>query len=107
MDVADEDSTIAAYDAAERSFGVVDTVIANAGVSPAGSALGLSVDDFDLTVSVNLRGVFLTVREGARRMVASDIGSTGSGRVLLIRSVIPNFCAVGGCLWSKWSAASH
>ena len=34
MDVADEDSTIAAYDAAERSFGVVDTVIANAGAAP-------------------------------------------------------------------------
>ena len=87
MDVADEASTVAAYDAAERAFGVIDTVVANAGISPAGSALGLSADDFDLTMSVNLRGAFLTAREGARRMVASDIGSTGSGRVVLIGSV--------------------
>lgn len=87
MDVADEASTIAAYDAAERAFGVVDTVVANAGVSPAGSALGISVDDFDLTMSVNLRGAFLTAREGARRMVAGDVGTRGAGRVVLIGSV--------------------
>src|SRR3546814_7405128 len=31
MDVTDEASTIAAYDAAEAAFGTVDTIIANAG----------------------------------------------------------------------------
>ena len=87
MDVADEASTIAAYDAAERAFGPVDTIVANAGVSPPGSALGLSIDDFDFTMSVNVRGAFLTAREGARRMVTSDIGASGAGRVVQIGSV--------------------
>lgn len=87
MDVADEASTIAAYDAAEKAFGPVDTVVANAGISAAGSALGLSVADFDLTMDVNLRGTFLTAREGARRMIASGVGAKGAGRIVLIGSV--------------------
>lgn len=41
MDVTDEASVIAAYDAAEARFGLVDTVIANAGVTAAGWAINL------------------------------------------------------------------
>ncbi|UZW53925.1 SDR family NAD(P)-dependent oxidoreductase [Sphingobium sp. JS3065] len=87
MDVADEQSTIAAFDAAEAEFGLVDTVVVNAGVSPAGSALGLSVDAFDATMAINLRGAFLSAREGARRMIAGGISETGRGRIVLIGSV--------------------
>jgi NAD(P)-dependent dehydrogenase (short-subunit alcohol dehydrogenase family) len=87
MDVADEASTVAAFDAAEAAFGVVDTIIANAGLSPAGSALGIAVEDFDLTVSVNLRGAFLTAREGARRLVADGSAERAHGRILLIGSI--------------------
>lgn len=87
MDVADEQSSIAAYDAAEAVFSTVDTVVANAGVSKAGSALGLSVEDFDDTLNVNLRGTFLTAREGARRMIAKGVGESGRGRIVLIGSV--------------------
>lgn len=87
MDVADEKSTIAAYDAAEAAFGVVDTIVANAGVSPPGSALGIAIEDFDLTVAVNLRGAFLTAREGGRRLVAAGSAQRGHGRVLLIGSI--------------------
>ncbi|WP_176598982.1 SDR family NAD(P)-dependent oxidoreductase [Sphingobium sp. 15-1] len=87
MDVGDEQSTIAAFDAAEAEFGPVDTVVVNAGVSLAGSALGLSVDDFDATMAINLRGAFLSAREGARRMVADGTTETGRGRIVLIGSV--------------------
>lgn len=87
MDVGDEGSTIAAFDAAEAAYGTIDTVVVNAGVSPAGSALGLAVEDFDATMAINLRGAFLSAREGARRMVAAGIGETGRGRIVLIGSV--------------------
>lgn len=70
MDVADETSTIAAYDAAEDAFGLVDSVVANAGLSSIGRAIDLPIEEFDRVVAVNLRGVFLTAREGARRMIA-------------------------------------
>ena len=87
MDAADEPSTIAAFDAAEAAFGPVDTVVANAGVNLPGSALGISIEDFDKTVAVNLRGVFLTVREGARRMIKAGSPETGRGRAVIISSI--------------------
>lgn len=86
MDVADEDSVIAAYDAA-AALGPVDTVIANAGVNLPGSSLGISIDDFDRMTDVNLRGVFLTAREGARRMIASGSAERQNGRITLISSI--------------------
>src|SRR3546814_17864935 len=70
LDVTDEASTKAAYDAAEAAFGTVDTIVANAGVATEKVALGLSVDEVDSLLAANVRGVFLTVTEGARRLEA-------------------------------------
>lgn len=80
MDVTDEASVIAAYDAAEGLFGPVDTVVANAGVALSGSSLDMDVADFDATMAVNLRGVFLTAREGARRMIGAESPRPASAR---------------------------
>jgi len=87
MDVADEASTVTAYDAAEAEFGSVDSVVVNAGISLPGSALGISVEDFDRIMSVNLRGAFLTAREGARRMIAKGSAERRHGRIVMISSV--------------------
>lgn len=87
MDVADEASTIAAYDAAEAAFGHVDSVIANAGLNSIGRAIDLPIEDFDRVVAVNLRGVFLTVREGAKRMMAHGSEQSGRGRIVIISSI--------------------
>lgn len=93
LDVTDEASVIAAFDAAEAAFGPVDTVIANAGINIAGSALGMSVDDFDQMSNVNLRGVFLTAREGARRMIAAGSPERRNGRITLISSITAHHVA--------------
>lgn len=101
LDVTDEASTIAAYDAAEQAFGPVDTVIANAGMSVPGSALGLAMDGFDQMVAVNLRGVFLTVREGARRMVAAG----ADGRIVIVSSITARQVSPGMAVYSATKAA--
>lgn len=105
MDVTDEASTINAYDAAEQLFGPVDTVIANAGMNSAGSALGLDMTGFDQTVAVNLRGVFLTVREGARRMVSAGSAESGRGRVLIMSSMTAKQVSPGLAVYSATKAA--
>jgi NAD(P)-dependent dehydrogenase (short-subunit alcohol dehydrogenase family) len=87
MDVTDEASVIAGYDAAEAAFGPVDTVYANAGMSIMGLALDLPVDAWDQITSVNLRGVFLTAREGARRMIKAGSKETRRGRIVLVASM--------------------
>jgi len=105
VDVTDEASIIAAYDAAAERFGPVDTVIANAGLNVAGSALGLSATAFDQMIAVNLRGVFLTVREGARRMVAAGAPERGQGRIVIISSITAHHPSAGIAPYSATKAA--
>ena len=87
MDVTDEASVVAVYDTAEAAFGVVDTVIANAGMNSRGLATEVSAEEFDTVMAVNVRGPFLTAREGARRMIAAGSRDNGRGRVVLVASI--------------------
>ncbi|MBC7668070.1 SDR family NAD(P)-dependent oxidoreductase [Caulobacter sp. DWR2-3-1b2] len=87
MDVEDEAAVIAGYDAIEAAFGPPESVIANAGISLHGSALDISIDDFDRVQAVNTRGAFLTAREGARRMIKAGSPSSQRGRILLVASI--------------------
>jgi NAD(P)-dependent dehydrogenase (short-subunit alcohol dehydrogenase family) len=87
MDVTQEASVIAAYDAAEASLGPVDTVIANAGMNSRALAAEISPHAWDEVMAVNVRGVFLTAREGARRMMAHGSRQSGQGRVVLVASI--------------------
>lgn len=85
MDVEHEASVIAGYDAAKAAFGAAPSiVVANAGMNARGLATDIAMADFDQVMGVNLRGAFLTAREGARRMMAAG---TGAGRVILIASM--------------------
>lgn len=88
MDVTDERSVQAGYDAVEAAFGVVDTVYANAGMSIEGLAADLPVEAFDQIVAVNVRGEFLTAREGARRMMKAGFSREAPrGRIVLVSSM--------------------
>ena len=87
INVEDEASIIAGYDAIEAAFGPPDSVIANAGISIQGSALDISAEDFDKVLNVNTRGVFLTAREGARRMINAGSPASERGRILLVASI--------------------
>jgi NAD(P)-dependent dehydrogenase (short-subunit alcohol dehydrogenase family) len=93
VDVTEEASVMAAFNAAEAALGPVDGVIANAGLTISGSALDMKVEDFDQVFAVNVRGVFLTAREGARHMRAS--GMAERGRIVLVSSITANQNALG------------
>jgi NAD(P)-dependent dehydrogenase (short-subunit alcohol dehydrogenase family) len=87
MDVTDEASVCAAFDAAEATFGTVDSVIANAGVSAPGRSTDVPSDLLARLLDTNVLGVFLTAREGARRLIAAGSRESGKGRILLIGSM--------------------
>ena len=98
MDVADEASIIAGYDALEATFGPADTVYANAGMSHDGGLLDQPSADFAAVFAVNVDGVFLTAREGARRMIRAGSKETRRGRIVInasmtARKVIPGLGA--------------
>lgn len=105
MDVADKASTIAAFDAAEAAFGPVDSVIANAGMSLETPFLEHSPDEFDQLMSVNLRGVFLTVQEAAKRMMAAGSQTREHGRIVIISSVLADMIEPGLAAYSASKAA--
>ena len=86
-DVSDEASVKAAYDAAESAAGLVDSVIVNAGMTNAMPAIKMPVDSFDQLMAINLRGAFLTAREGGARMIASgDPDPARPRRVVFVAS---------------------
>lgn len=105
MDVADEASIKAAYDAVEGQFGAIDTVIANAGRNADGSCLDLSAEDFDGLMAVNLRGVFLSAREGARRIIAKNDPKARRGRIVIISSITSRMATPGISAYSASKAA--
>lgn len=86
-DVEREASIVAAYDAANACFGPVDTIVANAGINRQGSATTIAAADFDAIMNVNVRGVFITAREGAKRLIAHPDPAAPAGRVLMIGSL--------------------
>lgn len=104
MDVADEASTIRAFDAAEAVFGGVDSIIANAGMNSEGSVLDLPVEAFDQVMAVNLRGAFLTVREGARRLIPVGSPKHGRGRIVLTASITAHKVEAGLAAYSASKA---
>jgi NAD(P)-dependent dehydrogenase (short-subunit alcohol dehydrogenase family) len=87
MDVTNEASIIAGFDAAEAALGGVDTVFANAGMNNRALATEITADAWDEVMAINVRGVFLTAREGARRMMAAGSRESGRGRIVLVASI--------------------
>lgn len=105
MDVTDEASIIAAYDAAEAHFGTVDTVIANAGVVSPGRSIDQSLAEIASVVNTNFTGLYLTAREGARRMIAAGFKAHGRGRVVLIGSITAEMTGQGDSSYAASKAA--
>lgn len=105
LDVADEHSVVEAFDRIERELKPIDTVIANAGCDAKGAAIDLSVDDFDWVMAVTLRGVFLTAREGARRMLQHLDPAERAGRIVLMSSITSQTLTPGLSAYSASKAA--
>ena len=87
LDVTDEASVVAAYDAAEAAFGTVDTIIANAGVAASGRATEVAADRLQTLLDTNFKGVYLVAREGAKRLIASGSREKGNGRIVIVGSI--------------------
>ena len=108
LDVTDPAATAAAYDAAEARFGTVDTIIANAGASTETGSLEVSPEEFEQILATNFSGVFYTVREGARRLIASGSAERNNGRVVIVSSITAKKLYSGMAPYSASKAAvSH
>ena len=50
-------------------------------------ATEITPEAWDEVMAINVRGVFLTAREGARRMMAAGSRESGRGRIILVASI--------------------
>jgi len=74
-DVTREDDIAAAVDLAVSAFGRLDIMFGNAGIFGAyGSIAKSRMEDVDLTLAVNLRGVFISMKHAARVMIPQRSG---------------------------------
>jgi NAD(P)-dependent dehydrogenase (short-subunit alcohol dehydrogenase family) len=73
-DVADEQGVAGLVDHATRFLGRIDVLINNAGIARKSAFLETGLADWDRTIAVNLRGMFLVAQAVARSMVADGRG---------------------------------
>jgi 3-oxoacyl-[acyl-carrier protein] reductase len=78
-DAADADAVAAAVEQTCAAFGGIDILVNNAGVGLMAPVDEFSLADFDQTVAVNLRAVFVASQAAARRMAPG-------GRIVMIGS---------------------
>lgn len=73
-DLATAEGAAAAADAALDAFGTVDILVNNAGIALIDPLLDAQVEDWDLTMAVNLRAPFVIAQKLAPGMIAQEAG---------------------------------
>jgi D-threitol dehydrogenase (NAD+) len=80
-DVTLEQSVADAITAVSEQFGRIDILVNSAGIAVTDAAEDLTIDGWDRTMAVNLRGAFLVSQQAGRIMLAQ-----GSGTVISLAS---------------------
>ena len=95
VDVADEDAQRRGFARALDAMGRLDGVIANAGFVTLSPLVDMSLAQYDELQRVAQYGAFITLREGARHMVArAQAGDRGGS--LIATGSLTNFAATPG-----------
>lgn len=84
LDVTDRASVEAAFDEAEKAFGVVDVTLNNAGVGGAVRALEMTEEEWQSMLSTNLDGVWRVAQCTAQRLSKAD----KAGSIINISSIL-------------------
>ena len=82
-DVRYEDQVASLFDATVARFGRVDILVNNAGITEPRPLLEMTADEWDKTLDINLRGMFLCTQRAAREMANRRSG----GRIVNLGSV--------------------
>ena len=77
-DVTDSAAVKAMYDLAEDTFGDINVSVQNAGIITIAKVEDLTEKEWDATMDVNTKGVFLCCQEAIRRMRKSGKGGRSS-----------------------------
>jgi NAD(P)-dependent dehydrogenase (short-subunit alcohol dehydrogenase family) len=87
LDVSEAAAIAPAFEEIEAGLGPISILINNAGVGGEGLAMDLSIEDFDRTFDVNVRGTYFAAQAAARLMIASGVAERGDGRIVNLASI--------------------
>ena len=73
-DVADLASVKALFDDVTANFGLVDILVNNAGIYPNAEILTMTPEQWDQTIDIDLKSVFLCTQAAARKLVEAGKG---------------------------------
>lgn len=99
VDVTDEDSIKKTMDAIVQKYGSIDILVANAGIVDALPIHNLSSKEWDRSIDINLKGVFLTNKyaiEQMRKQKSGSIVNTASMLGLVGKENITSYSAAKG-----------
>ncbi|KAF9488919.1 acetoin reductase family protein [Pleurotus eryngii] len=107
-DVREEEQVKAMVEQTVKDLGAVDVMVANAGILQAMTPMvDTSSKDFDQTLAVNIRGVFLCYKYAAKQMIAQhqQRGGAAGGNIIGASSVTGKqaWPALSAYSASKWA----
>ncbi len=100
--VADWDSTVAAFAKAKAEHGAIDVLINNAGITRDRMFLKMTRDDWDSVIDTNLNSMFNVTKQ-----VVPDMVEKGWGRIIQISSVNGEKGQAGQTNYSAAKAGMH
>ncbi len=89
-DITDQAQVDAAFSTVEAELGLVEVLVANAGITRDGLLMRMSDDDWDAVIATNLTGSFRLARRAARPMIRKRFG-----RIIFISSVVGQLGSAG------------
>ena len=96
-----KDDVARVFDTAEREFGAVDILVANAGIYTSANFLDITEEDYDRVMRTNLKSVFLCGQAAAKLMVkqgrgGSIVNMSSVNAVMVNADAVPYAMSKGG-----------
>jgi NAD(P)-dependent dehydrogenase (short-subunit alcohol dehydrogenase family) len=99
VDVANETSVTAAFEAARSRFGGIDILVNNAGITPSAPLHNMELSMWNEVLAINLTGAFL-----CSRAALADMYANKWGRIVNVASIA---ALKGGMYISAYCASKH
>ena len=96
MDVTNTQSVDRAFDEIEKEWGLVEIVVANAGITKDGLVMRMSDEDFETVIDANLTGAFRVARRATKGLLKLK-----KGRLIFVGSVVGALGSAGQVNYSS------